>query len=61
LGIKKLKAIALLESGMNDLCEGFSKESKRVLVLYCENCWAETDREKRIKQKAINTLFIQYS
>jgi hypothetical protein len=46
---------------MNDLCEGFSKESKRVPVLYCENCCAEADRERSIKQKTIKILFIQCS
>ncbi len=59
LGMKKLEAIDLLESGINDRCEGFSKESYKVPVLYCENCWPNSFTVDNSKQLISIVFFIR--
>lgn len=58
LGTNKFEANFLLESGMNALWDGFSKESYRVPVLYSENCCAKTFRVKNNKNRTSKNFFI---
>src|SRR5258707_4955906 len=58
LGMKKFEAYFLLVSGTTALCEGFSKESYSVPVLYWENCWPKSLTVKNNKHKTSKIFFI---